>query len=141
MARGETSKLEDMRAVRRRRPLRREVDSSSAGDLGELAAGACYVGSAEHKSHPSPAGPPRLRADATKCDPSLEFSQLTSWLQQGIRRGCVGGPWEGRFPRYVWLCVAGVWYEARLVNAGLGQYKGWQAEPSELPRNIKDCAR
>lgn len=34
----------------------------------ELAARVTYTGSAIHKSYPSPAGPPALRADKAKCD-------------------------------------------------------------------------
>ena len=59
-----------------------------------MARAARYVGSAEHKDYPSPAGPPRLRADATKCDPELhgDFQVLGGWLQVAIVAGNVGGP-------------------------------------------------
>src|SRR6266516_5596381 len=59
-----------MRAPRRRRPLRRSFVNAPRGvDLAVLAQRASYVGSSEHKTYPSFAGQPRLRADASKCDP------------------------------------------------------------------------
>lgn len=108
-------------------------------DLDELAERTEYVGSAEHKSYPSPAGPPRLRVDATKCDPQLHgnFDQLTTWLRRAMRRGAVGAPWEGDFPRWVWGRENGTWYEARQVVPGRGQYKGYAVQENELPSNIR----
>jgi hypothetical protein len=67
-------------------------------DLAGLAARTSYVGSPEHKTFPSFAGPPRPRADATKCDPGLgDAAELTSWLRLAIAVGNVGEPWEGDF--------------------------------------------
>jgi len=37
------------------------------------------------------------------------------------------------YPRYVWKRVEGRVYEARLSNAGLGQYKEYPIEDSEVP--------
>jgi hypothetical protein len=124
-----------MRAPHRRRPLRREIDTSHSADLEDVAGRVKYIGSAEHKTYPSPAGPPSLRADATKCDPALhgDFEVLAGWLREAIRRGCVGAPWEGGFPRYAWARQDGVWYEGRLVNSGLGQYKGYALDNGEVP--------
>lgn len=50
----------------------------------------------------------------------------------------MGGPWEGRYPRYVWSKIDGIVYEARLVNREQGQYKGWQLEADEWPSNIDE---
>jgi hypothetical protein len=94
-------------------------------DLAQLAKRVRYVGSVEHKRYPSFAGKPRPRADATLCDPSLtDPVLLTKWLADGVRAGQIGAPWEGEFPRYVWVRPGKSWYEARLTNAVLGQYKG-----------------
>ena len=103
-----------------------------------MARRATYVGSAEHKTYPSPAGQPRPRADASKCDPKLHgnFAELTQWLREGIRAGTVGAPWEGDFPRHVWCEKDGVWYEGRLVNREQGTYKGYELKPSELPLGL-----
>jgi len=130
-----------MRSVSRRRPPRHEVDLAISVDLEELAGRATYIGSPEHKSYLSPAGPPRLRADATKCDQDLhgDLDKLTAWLRNAIREGCVGGPWEGGFPRYVWVRQTGAWYTGRLVVSGLGQYKGYEVSEEELPKNIDAC--
>ncbi len=128
-----------MRAARRRRPPRRSFSPPPAGvDLAAVADRASYIGSGEHKSFPSFAGPPQLRADASKCDPSLaDADELTSWLRDAIRLGQVSALWEGDFPRYVWCKQAGIAYEGRLLNQVLGQYKGYPLEPGEEPGGLK----
>lgn len=130
-----------VRTPSHRRPRRRVIDRAPATSLSVVAAKVTYVGSAEHKDYPSPAGPPRLRADATKCDPQLhgDFALLTAWLQQAISSGNVGAPWEGDFPRYAWVIQEGSCFEARLVNADVGEYKGYQLLDSERPEGIQDA--
>jgi hypothetical protein len=127
-----------VRAPKRHRPRRRSVVPAPGGtDLTELAARASYVGSPEHKSYPSYAGGARLRADATRCDPSLtDRDELTRWLRAAIGAGRIGEPWEGDFPRYAWHRLGDVCYEARLVNQELGQYKGYPLDPSEQPEGM-----
>jgi hypothetical protein len=108
--------------------------------LTRVAEAAFYVGSPEHKSHPSFAGAPGLRSrrrdDATPCDPSFanQRHQLTEWLREAILAGQVSSYWEGDFPRYCWLCKDGVVYEARLVNQSQGGYKGYALRPIEYPK-------
>jgi hypothetical protein len=98
---------------------------------------ASYVGSPEHKSFPSFAGQPHPRADASKCDASLaDAAELTGWLRTAIRQGQVSALWDGDFPRYVWCRQAGVAYEGRLLNQGLGQYKGYPLGPGEEPGGL-----
>lgn len=111
------------------------IDPAPTADLARLAAVARYVGSPEHKSYPSPAGPSALRADATKCDPTRhgDFAELTAWVRSAIEAGRVGAPWDGEFPRYAWGWHDGVCYEARLVNAEKGEYKGYELLDSEAP--------
>jgi hypothetical protein len=106
--------------------------------LNSAAARAHYVGSPEHKRHPSFAGPPAPRATATLCDPQFAQQQtlLTDWVQDAIRRGQVSNKWEGDFPRNVWLRRDGIVYEARLVNQGDGGYKGWQLKEHEYPEGL-----
>jgi hypothetical protein len=97
-----------------------------------LATRATYVGSPEHKPAQSFAGPRRLRADASVCDPRLGGQEeLTQWLRTALAAGRVGAPWEQAFPRYVWHVVDGITYEGRLVNCGLGQYKGYPLKRNE----------
>ena len=134
-----TSTPSDRRAANRRRPLRRQIAAPPTGaDLDAIASRVRYVGSAEHKSYPSFAGPPRPRvADATKCDPRFdEPGPLTQWLAEAIRSGQVGGPWEGEFPRHAWFVVDDICYEGRLVNRGRGEYKGYALRPQERPEGL-----
>ncbi len=128
-----------MRAPKRRRPRQREsVQPPEGVDLRDVALKASYVGSPEHKDRPTFAGHPRPRADASICDPNLSKSQadLTERLQESIRRGFVGAPWEGDFPRYAWCVINEDVYEARLVNKGNGEYKGYRLEPEERPSGM-----
>lgn len=129
-----------VRAPKRRRPQRRTICPAPPGvSLAKVAADVRYVGSPEHKVHPSFAGPPRPRADATKCDPSLaDPGALTGWIREAILKKNFGEPWEGDFPRYVWHQVDGTVYEGRLVNQELGEYKGWPLEPGEWPEGLHD---
>lgn len=99
---------------------------------------AAYVGSPEHKTYPSFAGPAQPRADASKCDPKLaDPEELTVWLREAIEAGTVGAPWEGTFPRYVWSRRGDVVYEGRLVNQELGQYKGYPLEVEQWPEELR----
>lgn len=125
----------NVRAPQRRRPLRRAPGPIRTDvDLSEIAERVSYVGSGEHKTFPSFAGPPQPQADATKCDPALgDKDELTRWLQTAIIKGQIGGQWDNDFPRYAWLRIGDVYYEARLVNKVLGQYKGYSLVRSEWP--------
>ena len=122
-----------MRAPKRRRPPRRAVGVPTGVNVEQVAACVTYVGSSEHKSFPSFAGPPAYRgADASKCDPSInDASVVTEWLRKAIRAGNTSQTWGGGFPRYVWGRVDGVPYEARLVNEVQGTYKGYPLEADE----------
>ncbi len=96
------------------------------------------MGSPEHKTYPSFAGPPQPRADASKCDSKLaDQTELTTWLREAMGAGNVGTPWEGDFPRYVWSRRGDVVYEGRLVNQELGQYKGYPLELDQWPEELK----
>jgi hypothetical protein len=127
-----------MRTPKRKRPRRRAIAPPPPGiDLNELAARASYIGSPEHKSYLSAAGPGRLRSDASQCDPALgAASTFTEWLREGLRSGRVGAPWEGDFPRYVWHVHDGICYEGRLVNRTTGEYKGFPLIPEEWPSGL-----
>jgi hypothetical protein len=129
-----------MRAPQRKRPQPRVIQPPPEGiDASGLVLRVTYVGSPEHKTGPSFAGAPRPRGDATKCDNALNghLDQIQEWLRQAFRVQCFGGPWEGDFPRYAWCKVGEIVYESRLMNRGLGQYKGWQLEPDEWPDGIE----
>ena len=130
-----------MRAPRRRRPRKREIDLPSAAvDLDRLADRVCYVGSPEHKDASSFAGAPRLRADASCCPRGItaDPARINEWLQQAIRAGAVGAPWEGGFPRYVWYKYGKIVFEGRLVNRETGEYKGYPLGRHEWPAGIEE---
>ena len=100
------------------------------------------MGSPEHKDYQSVAGPPALRRDGTSCPKSLlgsdltkDVSVLTEALRDGIRRGQVGEEIAG-FPKYVWVILDGVVYEARHINGPQGDYKGYELDPAEYPDNL-----
>ena len=130
-----------MRAPKRKRPQPRIIQQPPPGVNGAaLATRVTYIGSSEHKMGPSFAGRPRPRADATKCDTALNdrLEEIQRWLQRAFELQCFGPPWEGDFPRYAWCKVGEIVYEARLVNRGLGQYKGWQLSSDEWPNGIDE---
>ena len=101
----------------------------------EVAANATYVGSGEHKGHPSNAGRPALRTDATPCEPHLtrNIGANTTALREGIKRRCTSAVFENGFPKYVWTWMDNALYEARHINGPHGTYKGYRLEPAEYP--------
>lgn len=128
-----------MRAPQRYRPSLRKIHPLRPDvDMDLVAERSSYVGSPEHKDMPSFAGRPRPRADASICDRAFADRQteLTDLLRDAIRRRVVGHPWEGGYPRYVWASIDGEVYEARLVNQGTGEYKGYMLTRSEWPEGM-----
>ena len=119
------------------RKKRRKIGTwpEGVGTPDEVAELVEYVGSPEHKDHPSPTGPPRLRSDATPCEVRMtgDVSGNTNALREGIRRRCVSQVYEGGFPKYVWTWVSGILYEARHINGPRGTYKGYRLEELEKP--------
>lgn len=127
-----------MRAPRRHRPSKRTFAAPPAGcDIEAAAARAHYVGSPEHKDTPSFAGHPKPRADATICDRSFvnRLEEINDWLKSAIRDGHTG-EWSGSFPRYAWHREGGAVFEARLVNEGNGEYKGYELNADEWPPGL-----
>ena len=98
-----------------------------------IAEAVVYHGSTEHKTYPSPAGPPSLRSDATPCDPNIDWEDIKASLTEGVLRGCVSQTMEQGFPKYVWGWIGDDLYEARHLNGAGGQYKGYKLEPPEYP--------
>ncbi len=100
---------------------------------------ATYVGSAEHKSFPSFAGPPKLRSDATRCPTHLKDpDRITQWLRDAIRNGNVSAPLAGsNFPRYVWALREDMWFEGRVTNEEQGWYKGYPLAEDQVPVGAK----
>ena len=122
--------------MRHRRPKRRAIGPWSGDASPEnTASRARYVGSPEHKGHPSPAGPPALRSDATPCDPRIEWDDINAALQEAIRRRCTSAVFEQGFPKYVWGWLDSHLYEARHLNGPAGTYKGYRLEEVEYPRD------
>jgi hypothetical protein len=130
-----------MRAPKRKKPLKRIISASLSDDAKDNAARkAHYVGSPEHKRHPSFAGPAFARKTASLCDRRFSAQQemLNEWLRDAIRRGCCEHFENGSFPRYVWYKDDGIVYEARLVNAMAGDYKGYPLNADEWPDRIEE---
>jgi hypothetical protein len=128
-----------VRKHRHSRPKHRVIVPWSPGKPApeQVAARVSYVGSAEHKDYPSPAGHPALRSDASPCDPRYtDFAALTEVLREAIRRRCIGAIFEGDFPKYVWGWLDGRLYEARHINGPQGTYKGYPLKESEYPRDL-----
>ena len=108
-------------------------------DLNDLANRVTYVGSPEHKDFPSFAGQPKRRSDASICPRHIRDAEtVTEWLRAAIRRGVTGSPWENGFPRYAWHKQEHTVYEARLINRGNGEYKGYPLNDDEWPRGIEE---
>ena len=127
-----------MRRHRHSRPKHRIIATwaSNTPDFNEIASRSHYVGSAEHKRYPSPAGNPALRSDASECDPRhTDFQEITEVLREAIRRGCIGAIFEGSFPKYVWGWMDGQLYEARHINGPQGTYKAYPLEDLERPKD------
>ena len=120
------------RPPKRTRTLRQGFIEMAEPDRLGAADAATYVGSPEHKL-------PSARSDASLCPPELEGSQelLTQWLKESIRAGYIGGPIEGRFPRYVWCRRQNRWFAGRLTNQTLGQYKGYPIATDEVPPQLR----
>ena len=72
------------------------------------------------------------------CDPQLahQRERVTGWLRNAIRRGAIGSLCEGGFPRYAWHKEGETVYEARLVNRGLGEHKGYPLNDTEWPKGL-----
>lgn len=121
----------------RKRPQKRKVaEGVSPEVLDACAAQARYVGSPEHKTFPSFAGKLQARSDATKCPTYLtDPDVITGWLADAISKGNVSAAFDGDFPRYVWALPDGEdrWYEARLTNQVLGEYKGYPLNADQRP--------
>jgi hypothetical protein len=119
----------------KRRKIGRWPDDAESPE--QVAAKVQYVGSPEHKNHPSPAGPPALRSDATPCEPALTKDPVgnTAALREGVTRRCTSDVFEGGYPKYVWTWIDGALYEARHINGPQGTYKGYRLEPTEWPRD------
>ena len=129
-----------MRAPHRRRPLVRSIAIPTDVDLIQLAKRVHYIGSPEHKDGLSFAGRPRPYADASICPRELNHNQkkVIRWLREAVRKGALSAVWEGPFPKYVWLKKGNEVYEARLVNRGKGEYKGYPLTPEEWPKGLEE---
>jgi hypothetical protein len=107
----------------------------------QVAARALYTGNAIHKTYPSPAGAPALRADEAKCDrfEEKDWPKLRAALRAAIKARCVGA-FRGEFPSRAWVWINGVLHEARLTGEtgeGEGDYHGF---PLDDPRQYPEPA-
>lgn len=128
-----------MRAPKGKRPPRRSIDPAGLA-VAQIASKVRYIGSPEHKDMPSFAGRAKPRADASICPRELTENptRVLRWLRAAIRKGVVSEQREGGFPRYVWYMDDETVYEARLVNRGNGEYKGFPLRREEWPRGIEN---
>jgi hypothetical protein len=129
-----------MRSPGRKRNVPSKIAPSDDVDYDRIATEVRYVGSPEHKTYPSFAGPPSPRPDASICPDELKDEQdmLTAWLQEAIQNKAVGSYTENGYPRYAWYKDDDTVYLARLVNRGNGTYKGFPIEKSEWPDGIDE---
>lgn len=114
----------------------------SQGDVEKIASNISYSGSPEHKSYPLRGAAPRLRSDATKCPPIYKDreAELTEVLRKAFLRGAFSAASEEGFPRYIWLRLDGVLYEARHIRGPSGAYKAYALEDaSEHPDDPGGC--
>jgi hypothetical protein len=124
---------------KRKKPARRFGSPPEGVDLDAVANRAHYVGSPEHKDAPSFAGQPRPRADATICDRSFagRLADINQWLKAAILARQFSEFWDhAHFPRYVWHREGERVFEARVVNAGDGSYKGYELKQDEWPEEF-----
>ena len=125
--------MRQRQGYRRIRPRKIGPWPTRAPSPEEVAPRTTYVGSAEHKSYPSPAGHPKLRSGAYKCEYVDNFEGITDLLRKSIRERCTSTAFDGDFPRYVWGVWDGGVFEARHINGPEGTYKGYMLEPVEYP--------
>lgn len=96
-----------------------------------------YVGSPEHKRHVTREWrSPQPRSDATPC-PILDLKTISTWLELAFERGWVSSFEEDGFPRYAWFRSDEQWFEARLTNQELGEYKGYPIGLDDLPVELR----
>ena len=109
------------RGIKRGRIVEWPAEADSPEDV---AARVTYTGNPIHKTYPSSAGPPALRADKAKCDVYAEgdLPRLLDALREAITQRCVG-PFHGKFPTRAWVWINDVLHEARLT--GGGDYHGF----------------
>ena len=99
--------------------------------LMELSRRVAYLGSPYHKRNPGDFGlipPAQPRPDKTLCDEAgvVRLVDAIRFLREGVRRGTISETDSQGFPMYVWAVTpAGIVLEAKLTNAGLGQYHGY----------------
>lgn len=123
-----------MKTPNRKRPRKdQRLAPGPKTDLSAMAEKIDYVISTEHKDYLTSAGPGNLRSDATRCPRGLDFDEVREWLKDAFRAGSVSAALDGEYPRYAWRRVGAQVYEARLSNAGLGQYKGYPIKDDEAP--------
>ncbi|MDF1489426.1 hypothetical protein [Tessaracoccus caeni] len=130
-----------MKTPSRKRPRPQALAvAPSSEDLAAWAATVRYVGSPEHKTYPSFAGRPKLRSDATPCPTEYkDADMICGWLRNAILQGNVSAFRDQEcFPRYVWAKLDGTWFEARLVNATAGTYKGYPVTEASIPRELRE---
>lgn len=128
-----------MKTPARKRPRPQALSAGTdPRELEEWASTVRYIGSAEHKTYPSFAGSPKLRSDATPCPRELnDAKEIESWLRQAISLGQVSAYRDqDTYPRYVWSKHHDQWYEARLVNAVAGDYKGYPVTEESIPPEL-----
>jgi hypothetical protein len=63
--------------------------------------------------------------------------ELTDWVKNAIKEGHCGGLMEGAFPRYVWHRDGARFFEGRLTNQVLGEYKEYPIDRDEAPLELR----
>lgn len=101
-----------------------------------IAQRATYRASPEHKNYRAPNGEWTFlipRPDKAFCMsiPPAQWPRVQDALRIAITSGCVSEEFQGDFPRRAWVYINGVLHEARLTNAGIGEYHGFPLTQAE----------
>jgi hypothetical protein len=110
-----------------------------AAAMREAAGKVRYTGSPYHRSPGSKAGPVAQRAGlSSRCPASWTNQEATRVLRLAIIEGRISEAWTNAYPNFVWHLEGDVLYEARLTNAGNGEYHGYPLEDRwQWPRNYE----
>jgi hypothetical protein len=114
--------------------------TKGAEELGKLAEAVKYVGSPYHRLPGSPMGESASRTwpASNKCPAKWTFEAANRALKEAVRMGYISTEASNGFPRRIWYRDGETLYEARLSNAGSGEYHAYPfSSRQEWPKALK----
>ena len=99
----------------------------------EVADRARYLGSGEHKSYPSAAGPAALRFGNTPCDPKYRWNKYGRPFAKVFAGNVSDETSNTGFRSYVWGWIGKTLYLGRHINGPAGAYKGFEVDLADYP--------